>query len=59
MQRIKRITVLLLCLAASLLPQAAPQVVDTKNDASLDAPRERHALESLLKVVEKEIIWLP
>jgi hypothetical protein len=53
----KSITVLVLWLAAaSLLAQAAPQVVDTKNDACLDAQRERHALQSLLKVVEKEII---
>jgi uncharacterized damage-inducible protein DinB len=55
-QKIKPITVLVLCLAASLLPQAAAQAVDAKNDASLDAQRERHALQSLLKVVEKEII---
>jgi hypothetical protein len=56
-QKIKWITVLVLWLAAaSLLAQAAPQVVDAKNDACLDAQRERHALRSLLKVVEKEII---
>ena len=49
-------TVLALLAAESLLAQASPQVVDTKNNASLDALRERYALESLLKVVETEII---
>jgi uncharacterized damage-inducible protein DinB len=42
--------------AASLLARASPQVVDTKNDASLDAQQEKRALESLMKIVEKEII---
>jgi uncharacterized damage-inducible protein DinB len=42
--------------AASLLAQASPQVVDTKNDASLDAQQEKRALKSLMKIVEKEII---
>jgi hypothetical protein len=50
-------TVLVLWLvAASLLPQAFPQIVEAKNDASLDVPREKHALQSLMKIVEKEII---
>jgi hypothetical protein len=58
----KWITVLVLWwAAASLLAQAAPQVVDTKvtdtrNDASLNAQQEKRALESLMKIVEKEII---
>lgn len=58
MKKIKWITVLVsLWLApAGLLAQAAPQIVDAKNDASLDASREKHALQSLMKVVEKEII---
>jgi hypothetical protein len=56
-QKIKWITVFVLWLAAaSLWTQTAPQIVDTKNDASLDPQRERHALQSLLKLVEKEII---
>jgi hypothetical protein len=57
-QKTRWITVLVLWLAApaSLLAQAAPQVVDTKNDASLDAQQERRALRSLMKIVEKEII---
>jgi len=57
MQKTKWITVLVLCLAAgSLWAQTVPQVVDTKNDASLDARQEKRALESLMKIVEKEII---
>ena len=57
MKEIKRIIILVLWLAAaSLLAQAAPEIVATKNDASLDAERERHALQSLMKIVEKEII---
>jgi hypothetical protein len=57
-QKIKSITIFVLWLAAaaSLWAQTAPPVVDTKDDASLDAQRERHALQSLLRVVEKEII---
>ena len=54
-------TVVVLLAAESLLAQAvAPGVntqgVNTKNDASLDAQRERYALQALLGVVEKEII---
>ena len=58
MPNTKWITVLVLWLAAaaSLLAQASPQVVDTKNDASLNAQQEKRALESLMKIVEKEII---
>jgi len=57
-QKIKWIAVLVLWLAAgaSLLAQAALQSVDTKNDASLDAQQEKRALQSLMKIVEKEII---
>jgi hypothetical protein len=57
MQKTKWITVLVLWFAAaSLLAQAAPQVVDTKNARSLDAQKEKRAFESLMKIVEKEII---
>jgi DinB superfamily len=56
-QKTKWITVLVLWFAAgSLWAQTVPQVVDTKNAASLDAQKEKRAFESLLKVVEKEII---
>jgi uncharacterized damage-inducible protein DinB len=55
-QKIKWITVVVLWLAsASLFVQAAPQVADTKN-ASLDAQEEKRALQSLMTIVEKEII---
>jgi DinB family protein len=57
MQKTKWITVLVLWFAAgSLWAQTVPQVVDTKNDASLDARQEKRAFESLMKIVEKEII---
>lgn len=56
MKRINWITVVVLLAATSLLAQAAPQVVDTKNDASLNAQQEKRALESLMKIVETEII---
>ena len=56
MKKIKGMTVIVLLTAESLLAQAAPQVVAIKNDASLDAQRERHAVQSLLRVVEKEIL---
>ena len=56
MQKIKWITFLVLWLGASLFAQTSPQVVDTKTASSLDAQQERRALESLMKIVEKEII---
>ena len=62
MQKMKWITILALWFAAaSLLAEAAPQVndtkvVDAKNAASLDAQKEKRAFESLLNLVEKEII---
>src|ERR1700746_2480695 len=57
MQKTKWITVLVLWLAAgSLWAQTVAQVVDTKNDTSLDARQEKRALQPLMKIVEKEII---
>jgi hypothetical protein len=63
MQKTTWITVFVVWLVAatSLLAQAVPQVVDTKaadtkNDASLNAQQEKRAFESLIKIVEKEII---
>lgn len=57
MQKMKWITVLVVWLAAgNLLAQAGQQVVDTKDAALLDTKRENRALQSLLKIVEKEII---
>jgi len=55
--KIKWIVILVLWLAAAnLLAQTSPQVVDTMNNASLDAQQEKRALQSLLKIAEKEII---
>jgi uncharacterized damage-inducible protein DinB len=57
MQKTKWIMALVLCLAAgSLWAQTVPQVVDTKNAASLDAQKEKRAFEPLLNLAEKEII---
>ena len=57
MQKMKWVTVLVMWLAASnLLSQVSPQVVDTKNAASLDVQREKHALQGLLRIAEREII---
>lgn len=57
MQKIKWITVLLLWLVAGdLSAQAGPQVGNTENTATLDAQREKRALQSLSMVIEKEII---
>jgi len=57
MQKTKWITVLVLWFAAgSLWAQTVPQVIGTKNDAGLDARQEKRAFESLMKIVEKEII---
>ncbi|HEX6503062.1 MAG TPA: DinB family protein [Terriglobales bacterium] len=57
MQKIKWITVFVLWLAAgNLLAQEGPHAIDTKNDGTLDAKQEKHAMQSLSKVIEKEII---
>jgi len=53
----KWVMVLVLCLGVgNLLAQAGHQVVDTKDAASLDAQREKRALQCLLKIAEKQII---
>jgi uncharacterized damage-inducible protein DinB len=52
----KWIMVLVVVLAASnLLAQAGQQVVDTKDAASLNARREKRALQPLLKIAQKLI----
>ncbi|HEX8798647.1 MAG TPA: DinB family protein [Terriglobales bacterium] len=54
MTKMKCVIVFIACLSsASLL--AGQQVVDSKDAAHLDAEREKHALQSLSRVVEKEI----
>jgi len=56
-QKVKWITILAVWLTAgNLLAQAGRQVVDTKDMAPLDAQREKHALQALLRIAEKEII---
>ena len=57
MQKVKWITILAVWLTAgNLLAQAGRQVVDTKDVAPMDAQREKHALQALLRIAEKEII---
>ena len=54
MTKMKCVIVFIACLSsASLL--AGQQVVDSKDAAHLDAEREKHALQSLSRIVEKEI----
>ena len=54
MTKMKCVIVFIACLSsASLL--AGPHVVDSKDAAHLDAEREKHALQSLSRIVEKEI----
>jgi len=56
-QKIKWITVLVVWLAAgNLLAQAGQQAVETKGAALLDVQQEKRALQSLLKIAEKEIM---
>jgi uncharacterized damage-inducible protein DinB len=56
-QKTKWLTVLVVWLAAgNLLAQAGQQVVDTKDAAPVDVQREKRALQSLLKLTEKEIV---
>jgi len=56
-QKVKWITILVVWLTAgNLLAQTSPQVVDTKDVASLDAQPEKRALQALLRIAEKEII---
>src|SRR5215469_10479833 len=57
MHKVKWITILVVWLTAgNLLAQTSPQVVDTKDVASLDAQPEKRALQALLRIAEKEII---
>src|SRR6516165_4760476 len=54
MTKMKCVIVFIACLSsASLL--AGQQVVDSKDAAHLDAEREKRALQSLSRIVEKEI----
>ena len=42
--------------SATILAHAGQQVFEPKDDAPLDAQREKRALQSLLKIAEKEIV---
>jgi uncharacterized damage-inducible protein DinB len=56
-QKVKWITILAVWpTAGNLLAQAGRQVGDTKDVAPLDAQQEKHALQALLRIAEKEIL---
>ena len=55
MRKMKWVIVLIACLSSANL-LAGQQVVEAKGAAPLDAEREKHALQSLSTIVEKEII---
>jgi uncharacterized damage-inducible protein DinB len=55
MHKRKSCLVLMVWLVSTTMSQAQ-QVVDTKHAAALDAEQEKRALQSLSKIVEKEII---
>jgi uncharacterized damage-inducible protein DinB len=57
MQKIKSILILALwSTSGNILAQAGQQRVDAKETASLDAQREQHALQALLRIAEKAIV---
>jgi uncharacterized damage-inducible protein DinB len=59
MQKMKSILILMLVLwltSGTILAQVGQQRVDTKETASLDAEREKHALQVLAKLTEKVIV---
>ena len=54
MRKMKWVIVFIACLSSARV-LAGQQVVDSKDAAHLDAEREKHALQSLSRIVEKEI----
>ena len=56
MQKLKWMAVMMVFVAGNLLAQAGQQVVETKNNLSLDAQREKHALQVLLNITQKLIV---
>lgn len=57
MQKMKSILMLVLWLTSgNILAQVGQQRVHVEDAASLDAQREKHALQFLLKIAEKEIV---
>jgi hypothetical protein len=56
MQKMKSLLMLVLWLTSgTVLAQVGPQRADAKETASLDAEREKHALQVLAKLTEKVI----
>jgi uncharacterized damage-inducible protein DinB len=57
MHKIKRIPILVICLAAgNLYAQTGVQVPERTNAPLLDATQEKRAMQSLSKVIEKELL---
>ena len=56
MQKLKWMAAMMVFAAGNLLAQAGQQVVETKNNLSLDAQREKHALQVLLNIARKLIV---
>lgn len=57
MGKMRSIIVLVMCVVGwSVLTQAGAQTIETNKVATLDAARERHALEVLLQLAEKLVI---
>lgn len=56
MQKRKQLFVFVLCLTSATILAAGQQIVETNDVASLDADREKRALQALLKIAEEQII---
>ena len=56
MERNSFLVIAICLISATMLAQASPQVADTKHAAPLNAEQEKRALQSLSKIVEKEIV---
>ena len=57
MQKMKSILILALCLTSgNILAQTGQQRADAKETASLDAQREKHALQALSRIAEKATV---
>ena len=57
MEKIRSIVVLAMCVVGgNLFTQAGAKTVETSKIATLDAVREKHALEVLLQITEKQIV---
>ena len=56
MEKKSFLVLVLWLISAAILARAGQQVADTKHAAALDAEQEKRALQSLSKIVEKEIV---